>query len=359
MEKNMSIIESAKHSLSIVTILSMWVCYEMISLRAKLIHQYILKQRTFSDIKQVLNKSTKTLRQWIAIYKAQWEQWLFPKKPWPKSWTSYNRTAPEIENIVEQLARIHRFEWPISLCYRLEGLGYKLNQSTIYRILKRKWLRYHPHEYVPIQRHTKRYVKELPWQEVQIDVSFPFWRSRKLVVYDGIDDCTRIIWSRSYEGYGTNQSLEFIKYLITTMPINISAVRTDCGREFSKEFTDYCNNQWIIHIKNKPYTPQHNGKVERYHYTQRLHCVSYRPYTITVEEANYKLTQRWAFYNTQRRHTWLGMNGLTPIQKLMSVTHQLFYHNCHLNSATQQELTYFIFLLYMTFTKQKINKWKR
>jgi hypothetical protein len=313
----------------------MWVCYEMIIMRSSLIEQYINKERSFSDIKDVLRKSTKTIRQWIAIYKAQWEEWLHPKKPWPKGWSAYNRTPVAIESLVEQLAKVYRFEWPISLSYRLDDLWYQLNQSTIYRILKRKWLRYHDHEYIPIQRHTKRYVKEMPWEEVQIDVSFPFGRSRKLVLYDWIDDCTRVVWSRSYEWYGITQSIKFVEYLIQTMPVRIQTIRTDCGREFWKEFTDYCNSCWIMHIKNKPYTPQHNWKIERYHYTQRLWCVSYWPYTISNDEANYQLVQRLAFYNMKRKHTWLWMNGLTPIQKLMSTTKQIYDQKCHLNSATE------------------------
>jgi hypothetical protein len=46
----------------------------MIAIRASLIEQYINRERSFSDIKDVLKKSTKTIRQWIAIYKAQGEE---------------------------------------------------------------------------------------------------------------------------------------------------------------------------------------------------------------------------------------------------------------------------------------------
>jgi len=47
----------------------MYVCNAMIELRIELIQQYINKQRSFADIKNILSKSTKTIRQWIAKFK--------------------------------------------------------------------------------------------------------------------------------------------------------------------------------------------------------------------------------------------------------------------------------------------------
>lgn len=306
----------------------------MIQLRATLIQEYINKQRSFKDIKSILWKSTKTLRERIAKFKLLWEDWLYPKKSWPKQWSPYNRTSQEIEEIVLQLAKIHRFEGPIQLVDRLNEMWYKMNQSTVYRILKRHSTRYFERDYRHINRHTKRYVKELPWEEIQVDVTLPFWRSRSCYIYDAIDDCTRIVESKVFEKYGLEQSKEFVDYIIQKFPVKISAIRTDCGREFSQIFTDYCNERGILHIKNKPYTPEHNWKVERYHFTQQLNCTNYRPFIITVEEANYRLQLRNHFYNYKRKHTWLGMDRLTPIQKLMKVTNQIYETKCHLNSAT-------------------------
>ena len=47
----------------------MYVCNAMIELRMELIQQYINKQRSFADIKNILGKSTKTTRQRIAKFK--------------------------------------------------------------------------------------------------------------------------------------------------------------------------------------------------------------------------------------------------------------------------------------------------
>ncbi len=61
------------------------------------------------------------------------------------------------------------------LSWRIESItGEQIDQSTIYRILKRRKVRYtRDTEYVH-RKSLKRYSLEIPGQEVQIDVCFPF-----------------------------------------------------------------------------------------------------------------------------------------------------------------------------------------
>ena len=48
----------------------------------------------------------------------------------------------------------------------------------------------------------------------------------------------------------------------------IKVLRGDrCGRYFSSEFNSFCEEYDIIHECTTPYTPQHNGIVERKHIT--------------------------------------------------------------------------------------------
>ncbi|MDO4714400.1 MAG: hypothetical protein Q4B28_07345 [bacterium] len=42
-------------------------------------------------------------------------------------------------------------------------------------------------------------------------------------------------------------------------------IRTDNGKEFGRQFSEYLQSKGIRHVKNEPYMPQHNGKIERYH----------------------------------------------------------------------------------------------
>ena len=316
----------------------MYICAEMIQLRVDMIEQYIKKKRSFADIKAILGKSTKTIRQRIAKFKKHGSWWLQPKKPWPKKWSPANRTKKEIEYIVCELAKKHRFKWPIQLWFELEDHYWvKLHYTTIFRILRRNWVRYHQYYKMPKKKPTL-YVKQMPGQEVQLDVCFPYGYSRKTYTYNAIDDCTRNVVSKTYDKHNQDATIEFINYLIQTAPYPIKAIRTDQGFEFWRRVTEFLASKWIEHIKNPAYTPENNGKVERYHKTWKQEYVCWRPYTRTLDEINYH-NQLWLhYYNNERRHTWLGMNGLTPIQKLKQSIKEMYYFEwpkCHLNSATE------------------------
>ena len=65
------------------------------------------------------------------------------------------------------------------------------------------------------------------------------------------------------------------------------------------------------------YSPEQNGKIERFHKTLKReffyrHC----SYTDSLETLNYKYSQWLTYYNYRRRHSGLGMNRLTPAQKI-------------------------------------------
>jgi transposase InsO family protein len=197
-----------------------------------------------------------------------------------------------------------------------------MNQSTIYRILKRRWTRYH-RTYHKLKKKTQHYVKDIPWREIQLDVSFPYWYERKIFVYSAIDDCCRHITTKAYQEHNTKSTLQFLEYLLSRTPYRIQAIRTDQWQEFWIQVTQYLKNNWIEHIRNQPYTPQHNWKIERYHRTWKERDVIYWRFDLSFEEVNYKLKLWEDYYNYKRRHDWLWMNSQTPIQKLQNSWCQL------------------------------------
>jgi transposase InsO family protein len=73
----------------------------------------------------------------------------------------------------------------------------------------------------------------------------------------------------------------------------------------------------IDHIKNEPYHPEHNGKIERYHYTENMWEVRNWPYLISIEEANYMLRNWLSYYNFSRKHLGFGMKKLSPRAKYL------------------------------------------
>lgn len=105
--------------------------------------------------------------------------------------------------------------------------------------------------------------------------------------------------------------------LIKKIPFSVHTIRTDNEKEFWRQFSEYLENKGIRHIKNEPYMPQHNGKIERYHWTwKRLEVIFWKK-EMELEELRYRNNQWLCYYNCYRKHTWLAMQGLTPLKKLI------------------------------------------
>lgn len=282
-----------------------------------LIQDIIKKKRKTSEVATILRVSMRTIQRRICRYKYNGIQVLIRSKPWPRWWTPYNKTKEETEEIVAFLAMKYREEWPANLKMRLDD-KYKIHmdQSTIYRILKRRNVRYY-NAYEKEKKTRKMYSLEIPWMEIQVDTWYPFGYHRKFVIYSAIDDCTRMTYSRAYENANIENTKLFIHELIRRYPFAILSIRTDQWREFSKTITWYLESLNINHIKNEPYHPEHNGKIERYHYTENMWEVIHWPYLISIEEANYMLRNWLSYYNFCRLHTGIGMEKLNPHAKYL------------------------------------------
>jgi transposase InsO family protein len=296
----------------------MALCFEMIKMRAKLIEDVLHKRRKVQEVADLLSVTRKTIHKWKCRYKIHGIAWLVAEKSWPKNWKCWNSFSEEVQEKVAELAMKHKMEWPVELKHRLEEEeNIVMDQSTVYRILKKRKVRYYEVYQTP-KKPPLLYALEIPGEELQVDTWYPFGKHRKFVVYNAIDDCTRIVFSKAYESACIINTIDFIMELIRRMPFIIKRIRTDQWREFSKTITKYLENAGIEHIKNEAYHPEHNGKVERYHGTEAKREVKNWPYLISVEEANYMLWQRNSFYNKNRKHTGLWMDRKTPYQKLES-----------------------------------------
>lgn len=140
-----------------------------------------------------------------------------------------------------------------------------------------------------------------------MDVSFPWGYQRNShgvlpVIYTAIDDASRTVYSTIFENHTEISTLRFLEELITKVPFGIRAIRTDQGREFSRRVTAYLEEYHIEHNKNPAYTPQHNGKVERYHRTMKESCTDFWKFDDDIESYRYSLKLWTDYYNYSRKH---------------------------------------------------------
>lgn len=308
-----------------------YICNKMLQLRIKLVKELDEKKIKQKEVMHILDVSRQTVSKWLAQYRVEGEAGLAPKKSGPKNGTAWNKTSEEIEEIVCKIAEDNPFKGPDWIA---DQLIIKIDQSTVYRILKRKKVRYHEH-YKHKRRKKKAYCLDIPGRELQLDVCFPFGYARQEVVYDAIDDCSRFVFARVMPNTSGNSSIAFLEEVLQKCPFPIKAIRTDQGREFGKKVTRFLQEHCIEHKKNPAYTPQHNGKIERYHRTFKEDEACYWHFNASKDELNYRLTLWLDHYNFNKKHTGLGMNKLTPVQKIAYATIQSSF-NENVNLTLQQ-----------------------
>ena len=291
-------------------------CFWMIELKWQLLQDILDKKRKVNEVSEILKVSRQSISKWLAQYRYDWINGIIPKKSWPKSWKTHNRTEDWLESEIIRLAKENPFEWSIWISDEISDIyDININQSTVYRILKRTKTRYY-HWYYWSRKKRKLYVKDIPGRELQLDVSFPYGYQRKLCIFTAIDDASRFVFSKIYSNHTEVSTLHFIKHVISHSKYRVRAFRTDQWREFSKKMTIYLERLWIEHNKNPAYTPQHNGKVERYHRTMKEKCCAYWKFKASLEELDYDLKLWTDFYNSKKRHYWLWMNWLSPEKKI-------------------------------------------
>ena len=134
-------------------------------------------------------------------------------------------------------------------------------------------------KYIPKPYEQMKY----PGQRVQIDVKFVpeacivgDAKGQKFYQYTAIDEYSRFRYLEAFEEHSTYSSAIFLEHMLKAFPFQVECVQTDNGQEFTKRlgtsqkptptlFETRLKQCGIKHKLIRPYTPRHNGKVERSH----------------------------------------------------------------------------------------------
>lgn len=97
---------------------------------------------------------------------------------------------------------------------------------------------------------------------------------------------------------------------------------SDNGPQFvAKEFKQFVRISGMTHVRTRPYYPQSNGKLERYHRTVKSECI--RPGTpLCVDDARRIVSEFVCRYNEERLHSAIGY--VTPMDKLLGRDREIF-----------------------------------
>ena len=165
---------------------------------------------------------------------------------------------------------------------KLRQRGYTRSITGLYRFLRKQGqmaVKPPNPKYIPKPYEQMQY----PGQRVQIDVKFVpeacivgDATGQKFYQYTAIDEYSRFRYLEAFEEHSSYSSAVFLEHLIKKFPFKIECVQTDNGLEFTKRlgntekpkptlFEARLEQRGIKHKLIKPYTPRHNGKVERSH----------------------------------------------------------------------------------------------
>lgn len=223
-------------------------------------------------------------RSYIYFWKARWDgtvESLACQSRRPHSHPNQH-TEEELKLIRDMRRRNPTLGLP-ALWYRLRKRGYTRRPESLFRVMRRLGL--FPQAEKKSVYKPKPYEKmTYPGQRVQVDVKVVPRQciadpELRLFQYTAIDEFTRLRFLAAYSEQSTYSSADFLKRLVkwyARRGIHVQCVQTDNGFEFTNRFSNskrdiptlFENTALQLGIRHKlirPYTPRHNGKVERSH----------------------------------------------------------------------------------------------
>lgn len=241
---------------------------------------YSQRNSVFSAIRK-FGVSRATVYRWRKMYDGTLDS-LVERSRRPHSHP--NQHTPEELKLISDMRRRNPEAGLVVFWVKLMQRGYKRSIPSLWRVLKRLTL-------LPVKPPNPKYVAKpyekmlYPGQRVQIDVKVvpkscivpnADGLQERFFQYTAIDEYSRFRFIMAFKEQSTYSSVQFLNALIKAFPFKIECVQTDNGSEFIKSFDERKKGRFslfearlkelrITHKLIRPFTPRHNGKVERSH----------------------------------------------------------------------------------------------
>ena len=185
-------------------------------------------------------------------------------------------------NLIRNMRRRNPNTGLVVFWVKLRQRGYNRSISGLYRVLARSGqmaAKLPNPKYIPKPYEQMQY----PGQRIQIDVKYVpnaclvgDAAGQRFYQYTAIDEYSRFRILEAFEEHSTYSSAEFIRHVVKVFPYAIECVQTDNGLEFTNRLNSNGTKKQTLFEKTlcelgiqhkliKPFTPRHNGKVERSH----------------------------------------------------------------------------------------------
>lgn len=225
----------------------------------------------------------KTNRQYIYRWKNRYDgSWDSLRDRSRRPHSHPNQHTPDEIKLIMDMRRRNPHAGLVVFWVKLMQRGYKRSIPGLYRFLKRQGImpqKLPNPKYIPKPYEQMKY----PGQRVQIDVKFVpasclvnEAKEKRFYQYTAIDEYSRWRYVEAFEEHSTYSSAVFLRHFLERFPMPVECVQTDNGMEFTKRFSTSgkepltlfqrtLQEHGIRHKLIRPFTPRHNGKVERSH----------------------------------------------------------------------------------------------
>ena len=276
-----------------------------------------------------LGVSERTVYKWRKRYEELGKAGLMDRSSRPKR-CAYVHSQRTVRRVC-RLRRQRLVAWEIA--QRM-----KIPRSTVSRILRQHGLE--RLRCLEPKREIIRYERKTPGELLHVDIKklariehvghrIHGDRSKRVkgagweYAHAAVDDHSRLAYVEVLTDERKETVTNFLRRAVAwyrDQGVSIERVMTDRGPGYrSHLFRNSCRGLGIRHIKTKPYTPQTNGKVERFIQTLTRKWAYGTSYT--TSEARTRSLPTWLnHYNRHRPH--LGIGGLTPAQRISTETEQ-------------------------------------
>jgi transposase InsO family protein len=257
----------------------------------------------------------KTAAKWVRRYRREGTAGLRDHSSRPHRSPSATSSS-QVARVIE-LRREHRPAYLIAL-----ETG--LSPATVSRILRRarlsRWRDLHPAP--PVQRYEHPHPGDLLHLDIKGMTRFrevswrgdgrrrgqhkhPGWEA----LHVAIDDHSRLAFTRILADQKTGTTIAFLRDAVDFFArhgITIRALLTDNGSSYrSHLFRHACYQMGLKHRRTRPYSPQTNGKAERFIQTA-LREWAYATHWPDSDQRNLALAPWTDYYNFSRPHGSLG-----------------------------------------------------